>query len=66
MTEKRDEFCDRYRWRAGVEATMSRFKYQMGMACLRVRGIASVTYVATLRALGLNIRRVAAYRLAAG
>jgi hypothetical protein len=45
---------------------MSRFKYQMGMACLRVRGIASVTYVATLRALGLNIRRVAAYRLAAG
>jgi hypothetical protein len=57
-----EEFRDRYRWRAGVEATVSRFKYQMGMARLRVRGMAAVTYVATLRALGLNIRRIAAYR----
>lgn len=62
LAERGEEFRDRYRWRAGVEATMSRFKYQMGMARLRVRGMAAVTYVATLRALGLNIRRVAAYR----
>ena len=48
------------------EATMSRFKHQMGMARLRVRGTASITYVATLRALGLNIRRLATYRLAVG
>src|SRR5690606_35444450 len=60
-----DEFRNCYRWRAGVEATVSRFKHQMGMVKLRVRGRASVTYVATLRALGLNIRRVAAYRAAA-
>ena len=59
-----DEFRDRYRWRAGIEATMSRFKYQMGMARLRIRGMAKVTYVAVLRALGLNIHRVAAYRAA--
>jgi hypothetical protein len=61
-----DEFCDRYRWRAGIEATMSRFKHQMGMANLRIRGMAKVTYAAMLRALGLNIHRVAAYRAAGG
>jgi hypothetical protein len=35
---------------------MSRFKHQMNMARLRIRGMAAVTYVATLRAFGLNIR----------
>ena len=62
--EESDEFRNRYRWRAGVEATLSRYKHQMGMPKLRVRGIASVAYVATMRALSLNIRRVAAYRAA--
>ena len=66
LRERGDEFRDRYRWRAGVEATMSRFKYQMGMARLRVRRMGNITYVATLRALGLNILRVATYRSAAG
>ena len=60
------EFRERYRWRAGIEATMSRFKHQMGMAHLRIRGMAKVTYAAMLRALGLNIHRVAAYRTAGG
>jgi len=59
-----EEFRQRYRWRAGIEATMSRFKHQMTMAHLRVRGMAKVTYAAMLRALGLNIFRVAAYRTA--
>ena len=62
LDDATEQFRDRYRWRAGVEATMSRFKYQMGMAKLRIRGMKKVTYVAVLRALGLNIRRVAAYR----
>lgn len=66
LEDASDAFCDRYRWRAGVEATMSRFKHQMGMARLRVRGMTKVTYVAMLRALGLNIHRVAAYRTAVG
>ena len=65
LAERNDQFRNQYRWRAGVEATMSRFKYQMGMARLRVRGMASVTYTAVLRALGMNIRRVAAFRVAA-
>ena len=34
---------------------MSRFKHQMGMA--------KVTYVAMLRGLGINIHRVAVYRI---
>lgn len=62
LNDASEEFRDRYRWRAGVEATMSRFKHQMGMARLRVRGMPKVTYVAMLRALGLNIHRVAVYR----
>ncbi len=64
LREDTDSFRARYRWRAGNEATMSRFKHQMAMARLRVRGMASVTYTALLRALGLNIIRVAAYRTA--
>jgi hypothetical protein len=44
---------------------MSRLKYQMRLATLRVRGRASVGYRTFLRALGLNIHRVAAYRAAA-
>lgn len=55
-----DEFRDRYRWRAGIEATMSRLKYQVKLAYLRVRGMAAVKYTAFLRALGLNIFRCAA------
>lgn len=66
LQDASEEFCKRYRWRAGIEATMSRFKHQMGMAKLRIRGMAKVTYTAMLRALGLNIHRVAAYRAAIG
>mgnify|MGYP001205394012 CR=1 FL=1 len=66
LEDASEAFRERYRWRAGIEATMSRFKHQMGMAKLRIRGIAKVTYTAMLRALGLNIHRVAAYRAAIG
>lgn len=62
LEDAADKFRERYRWRAGVEATMSRFKHQMGMDRLRVRGMAKVTYTAMLRALGLNLHRVAAYQ----
>ena len=57
-----EAFRDRYRWRAGIEATMSRFKNQLGMGKLRIRGKDKVSYTAFLRALGLNINRVVAYR----
>jgi len=58
-------FRDQYRWRAGVEATMSRYKHQMNMAHLRVRGLKAIRYHAFLRALGLNIRRAAVERVVA-
>jgi len=43
LQDASEEFRDRYRWRAGIELTMSRFKHQMGMAKLRIRGMAKVT-----------------------
>jgi hypothetical protein len=55
-----DEFKDRYRWRAGVEATMSEFDRRTGVKRLRVRGFKAVRFSAILKALGLNILRAAA------
>ena len=39
LYEQSDAFRDVYRWRAGIEATMSRLKYQMSLAHLRIRGM---------------------------
>lgn len=62
LAQREPRFRDRYRMRAGVEATMSRYKHQMNMAKLRVGGMEAVRYRAVLRALGLNIFRVTAWR----
>jgi len=62
LEQQEPRFRDRYRMRSGIEATMSRYKHQMNMARLRVRGMGAVRYQAVLRALGLNILRVTAYR----
>ena len=62
LSEQSPAFRDRYRWRAGIEGTISRLKHQMGLAQLRVRGQAAIQYRVLLRALGLNIHRVAAWR----
>lgn len=60
LYERSEAFLEIYRWRAGIEATMSRLKYQMKLASLRIRGMSNMRYVVHLRALGLNIRRCAA------
>lgn len=60
--ESSEVFREIYRWRAGIEATMSRLKYQMNLAHLRIRGMPAMRYTVNLRALGLNIRRCAAIR----
>lgn len=60
LHERSDAFREIYRRRAGIEATMSRLKYQMNLAHLRVRGMPAMRYTVNLRALGLNIRRCAA------
>ena len=38
LEQQTEAFKDRYRWRAGIEGTMSRLKHQMRWASLRVRG----------------------------
>jgi hypothetical protein len=64
VIEKSDEFKDRYRWRAGVEATMSEYDRRTGVKRLRVRGYKSVRFCATLKALGINILRAVAVLMA--
>jgi len=63
--EATDEFKDKYRWRAGVEATMSEYDRRTGVKHLRVRGMKAVRFCAVLKALGLNILRATAARAAA-
>ncbi|QRM32497.1 transposase [Microvirga sp. VF16] len=60
LLESSDAFRATYRWRAGIEATMSRLKHQINLAHLRIRGMPAMRYTVNLRALGLNIRRCAA------
>jgi IS5 family transposase len=60
--EQTPEFKEQYRYRAGVEATMSDLDRVTGLKHLRVRGMTQVRVAATLKATGLNIRRAAAFR----
>jgi hypothetical protein len=64
-TEQTSESKDRYRWRAGVEATISELDRRTGVKRLRVRGFKAVRFCATLKALGVNLFRAAAIRRAA-
>lgn len=59
LLEQTDEFIERYRWRAGIEATMSEYAKLTGVKRLRVRGMAAVRYGAVLKAAGLNLMRAA-------
>lgn len=61
--EKTEEFREKYRFRAGVEATMSALARRTGIKHLRVRGIEAVSYAATLKAAGLNILRATAFKI---
>jgi len=60
--EKTDGFKDRYRWRAGSEATMSEYDRKTGVKNLRVRGMGAVRFCATLKAVGINLFRATAVR----
>jgi hypothetical protein len=55
--EKTTEFIDRYRWRAGVEATMSQYDRLTGVKRLRVRGLKAVRFAAVMKAIAVNIAR---------
>jgi len=58
--EKTDAFKNRYRYRSGVEATMSEYDRITGVKHLRVRGFKAVRFCATMKALAINIRRITA------
>jgi len=62
--EQSPEFKNRYRWRAGAEATMSEFDRRTGVKHLRVRGFKAVRFCATIKAIGINLFRAAAVRKA--
>jgi len=62
QNEATPEFRDKYRYRAGVEATMSEFDRRTGVKHLRVRGMKAVSFAAVMKAIGLNILRANRYR----
>jgi hypothetical protein len=59
LGELEPPFTERYRWRAGIEGSISRLKHQIGWAALRVRGLAAMGYEAFMGALALNVLRCA-------
>jgi hypothetical protein len=63
--EQTSEFKNRYRWRAGSEATVSELDRRTGVKRLRVRGFKAVRFSAILKAIGINLFRAAAVRKAA-
>ena len=60
--EKTPEFRDRYRFRAGIEGTISAYAARTGVKWLRVRGLEAVRFCATLKATGVNIFRATVVR----
>ena len=58
--EESEEFRQRYRWRAGVEATMSQYDRLTGVKRLRVRGFKAVRFAAVMKAVAVNIARAVA------
>lgn len=60
--EESPTFKDKYRYRAGVEATMSEYDRRTGVKHLRVRGMKAVRFAAVMKAIGLNIFRASRYR----
>lgn len=62
--QEKASFAETYRWRAGIEATMSELDRRTGIKQLRVRGMPAVRLAATLKATGLNILRAGIVRKA--
>ena len=63
--EKTTEFREKYRFRSGIEGTISYTDRKTGMKHLRVRGLKAVSFCATLKAAAVNILRAAAFQRAA-
>ncbi|MGV9206386.1 MAG: transposase [Promethearchaeia archaeon] len=59
LFEETEEFKEKYRFRAGIEATMSELDRLTGVKNLRVRGLNNVMFVAIMKIIGINIFRAA-------
>ena len=57
LFEETEEFKDKYRFRSGIEATMSELDRLTGVKNLRVRGLNNVIFAAIMRIIGINIFR---------
>lgn len=55
--EETAAFTERYRWRSGVEGSLSGYDRKTGVKRLRVRELANVRCSAVLKAVGINIFR---------
>jgi hypothetical protein len=64
--EKTEEFKERYRWRSGIEGTISKYDRQTGVKHLRIRGLKAVRFCATLKALAVNKFRASVYQIILG
>jgi hypothetical protein len=62
--ERTEEFRQKYRWRAGSEATMSQYDRLTGVKHLRVRGFKAVRFAAVMKAIAVNIVRAVAAKSA--
>jgi hypothetical protein len=60
--EKEKAFTEKYRYRSGIEGTMSDLDRITGLKHLRVRGMPQVRLAATLKATGLNIMRATTFK----
>lgn len=59
--EESEEFRDKYRYRAGIEGTNSRFIQMTGARRLRYRGLNRVSFAELMKILGMNLFRVTRY-----
>ena len=62
LYEKTKSFKEKYRFRAGVEATMSEFDRRTGVKHLRVRGMKAVRFAAVMKSVGINSLRAGRFR----
>jgi hypothetical protein len=62
--EDTDEFKEKYRWRSGIEATMSEYDKKTGVKHLRFRGFGAVQFCVLLKAIGSNLFRATAVKKA--
>ncbi len=61
--EQSEAFWQAYRFRAGIEGSISQMDRRTGIKRLRVRGLKAVTLCAKLKAAGVNVLRAAAFRV---